>query len=226
MTWYKIYNGVNGWGVYKVTDNGQCYQRSIQHQVPGSTSQYGYRVDLSAFCIYQHQQCNNDCDQDTYRSGAHIHYILKQHESGYQYTCVDTEHKAHRHPELYDPKTHYYFAGRDDETEKYRNDRTNKQHDIEWHVHAAIGVSYDCDYRNAVQDRIYIVQKSQRYRKRVKPAIIFIHSTRSKAPTSSLDWSERRRQQTPRASAPEIVDWGSLPATDGRRWNPPPIGAR
>ena len=27
MTWYKIYNGVNGWDVYKVTDNGQCYQR-------------------------------------------------------------------------------------------------------------------------------------------------------------------------------------------------------
>jgi len=30
-------------------------------------------------------------------------------------------------------------------------------------------------------------------------------STRSEAPTSSLDWRERRRQQTPGASAPESV---------------------
>jgi hypothetical protein len=26
MNWYEVYSGVNGWDVYKVTDNGQCYQ--------------------------------------------------------------------------------------------------------------------------------------------------------------------------------------------------------
>ncbi len=51
-------------------------------------------------------------------------------------------------------------------------------------------------------------------------------STRSEAPTSSLDWSERRRQQTPGASAPESVGRGLLPATDDRKWNPPPTSLR
>ena len=26
MNWYEVYSGINGWDVYKVTDNGQCYQ--------------------------------------------------------------------------------------------------------------------------------------------------------------------------------------------------------
>jgi hypothetical protein len=26
MSWYEVYNGVNGWDVYKVMENGNCYQ--------------------------------------------------------------------------------------------------------------------------------------------------------------------------------------------------------
>ena len=26
MNWYQIYQGINGWDVYHVTNNGQCYQ--------------------------------------------------------------------------------------------------------------------------------------------------------------------------------------------------------
>ena len=44
------------------------------------------------------------------------------------------------------------------------------------------------------------------------------HSTRSEAPTSSLDWSERRRQQTPGALE-RNSGWGCL-RTLGRCWLP------
>ena len=52
------------------------------------------------------------------------------------------------------------------------------------------------------------------------------HSTGSEAPSSSLGWSERRRQQTTGASAHEIVSRGLRPATDDRIWNPPPTPLR